>query len=46
VREATYLTFFSVTPCGSGWALRAEIGMTINLSGHPMLVTQHYLNLE
>jgi len=28
--------------CGGGWALRAGIGMTINLPGHPMSVTQRY----
>jgi len=27
-------------PCGGGWALRAGIGMVINLPGHPMSVTQ------
>jgi len=31
-----------VTACGDEWARRAGIGMTINLPGHPMLVTQHY----
>jgi len=28
-----------VSPCGGGWALRAGIGMTINLTGHSMSVT-------
>jgi len=32
-----------VAPCGGGWALRAEIGMTINLPSYPMSVTQCYL---
>jgi len=31
-------------PVVVGGALRAGIGMTINLPGHPMSVTQHYLN--
>jgi len=31
---------------GGGWSLRAGIGMTINLSGHPMLVTQCYLAIN
>jgi len=36
-----------VTPCGSEWALLAAgIGMTINLTGYPMLVTQHYFHHE
>jgi len=26
------------------WVLRVGIGMTINLPGHPMPVTQHYFN--
>jgi len=30
-------------PCGDGWTLRAGIEMIINLSGHPMSVTQCYL---
>jgi len=33
-------------PCGGGWALRAGIGMTINLPGHPMSVTQCYLTMN
>jgi len=32
-----------VAPCGGGWALRAGIGMTINLPGHPVSVTKCYL---
>jgi len=32
--------------CGGEWALHARIGMTINLSGHPMSVTQHYLAID
>jgi len=35
-----------VAACGSGWALRAGIGMTINLAGHPMSVTQCYLAMN
>jgi len=35
-----------VAPCGSGWALRAGIGMTINFPGHPMSVTQYYLAMN
>jgi len=30
-------------PCD---AMRSGIGMTINLPGHPMSVTQHYFNHE
>jgi len=30
-----------VTPCGDGLALRGGIGITINLPGHSMSVTQH-----
>jgi len=33
-----------VAPCGGGWAQRAEIGMSINLPGHPISVTQWYLS--
>jgi len=36
----------AVAPCGGGWALRTEIGMTINLPGHPMSVTQNYLAMN
>jgi len=35
-----------VAPCSGGWALRAGIGMTINLPGHPMSVTQCYLDVN
>jgi len=35
-----------VTPCGDGWALRAGIGMPINLPGYPMSVTQCYLTMN
>jgi len=30
----------AVATCGDGWALRARIGMTINLPDHLMSVTQ------
>jgi len=32
-----------VAACGSEWALRAGIGMTSNLPGQSMSVTQHFL---
>jgi len=35
-----------VAPCGAGWAQHAEIGMTINLPGHPMALTQCYLAMK
>jgi len=35
-----------VAACGGGWALRAGIGMTSNLPGQSMSVTQHYFNHE
>jgi len=35
-----------VSPCSGGWALRAGIGMTINLPCHPMSVTQCYLGMN
>jgi len=33
-------------PYGGGWALRAGIGMTINLPGQSMSVTQCYLAMN
>jgi len=35
-----------VAPYDGGWALRAGIGITINLLGHPMSVTHNYFNKE
>jgi len=35
-----------VASCGSRWALRAGIGMTIILPGHPMSVTQCHLAMN
>jgi len=33
-----------VASCSDALALRAGTGITINLSGHPMTVAQHYFN--
>jgi len=35
-----------VALCGGGWALRAGIGITINLPGHSKSVTQYYLTMN
>jgi len=45
--QCSHLTASYVPPvahCGGGWALRAGIGMIINLTGHSMSVTQYYFN--